>query len=135
MNQLLNTILHLIESTVIDYELIEENTVCNFPLRVIRCNIRKSDLTSENQYFISIEDVNGAHCVDWFTHRDQIKDRFALWTKLLQRGNRNIDEYRFPTIFPVRKYTLIDRPYFDILTFDRQGNINKAGKEKNKEDE
>ena len=106
VNQLLNTILNLIENTVLEYELLTEEAVCEFPNMVIRCNIRKPDLTSENQYFIAIQDANGSHCVDWFTHRCQINDRLSLWKKLLERGTREMDEYRFPNIFPIRKYTL-----------------------------
>ena len=107
MNQLLNTILHLVESTVLEYELLMEEVVEGFHLLAIRCNIRKQDLSSENQYFVAIKDKVGPHCVDWFTHRCQIEDRLLLWKKALERGVREINEYSFPSIFPVRKYTLI----------------------------
>lgn len=106
MNKLLNTILNLIENTVLEYELLVEETTCEFPIMVIRCNIRKADLTSENQYFIVIQDSNGSHCVDWFTHKCQVDERLALWKNLLDRGNRDMNEYSFPSIFPIRKYTL-----------------------------
>jgi len=106
MNQLLSTILNLIESTVLEYELLKEETVDGFPVMAIRCNIRKPDLSSENQYFIAIQDITGPHCVDWFAHKDQTDDRLAIWKKLLGRGNRDIIEYSFPGIFPTRKYTL-----------------------------
>lgn len=106
MNQLLATIQHLIESTVLEYELLQENDCCGFPIMVIRCNIRNPDLSSENQYFIAIRDVTGPHCVDWCHYKDQIWSRLEIWEHWIEKGKRDVVEYSFPTIFPTRKYIL-----------------------------
>jgi hypothetical protein len=106
MDKLLNTILNLIESTVLEYELLTEDTVRNFPIMVIRCNIRKADLSCDNQYFLAIQDMEGPHCVDWSPHRELIEERLEHWKGWLKRGSRELYEYSFPDIIPIRRYTL-----------------------------
>ena len=106
MNQLLNTILNLIESTVLEYELLIEDTACEFSIMAIRCNIRKPDLSCDNEYFLAIRDMNGPHCVDWSLHKDVIYERLEHWKGWLERGSRDLHEYSFPDIIPIRRYTL-----------------------------
>lgn len=106
----INYISYLIESTILEFELLIEEQCGGFVISGFRCNILKADLTRENQYFISITDNNGSHCVDWMPFKDHLCLRVEYWKSILIKGHREVIEYSIPKIFPVRRIDLVPKP-------------------------
>jgi hypothetical protein len=99
-------LISLIDSAIIEYELIYEEIVKEFSIREIRCVIKEFDLSLSNKYYIIISDFEGSHCVDWSNNLDVLQEKYEHWKRVLMLGNKEITEYSFPNIFPIRKWTL-----------------------------
>ena len=97
---------YIIESAIIEYELLLEDEVEEFTLQGIRCLIREHDLTLANKYFIVIKDKFGPHCIDFVITFDYVQERFEYWKRFIKLGRRKVVEYSFPDIFPVRVWEL-----------------------------
>ena len=100
-----SNLLTVIDSAIIEYEELYQEEVEGFLIVAIRCMIR-DNINLVNKYYITITDDNGPHCVDWVITFEFVQERFDYWKRYLQLGFREIVEYSFPEIFPVRHLKL-----------------------------
>ena len=115
MNFKLKNLLFILDSSLVEVQLLDVKEYKHFKISSIRCLIKNEDLSLNNQYFITIEDSKGVYCVDWIIALDFVEERLIYWRRFLELGHRQIVEYSFPNIFPVRSV---------ILDGDKNGNFN-----------